>query len=64
VEIELVWVVDAEAREVCVYRRGRDPYIVTADKDLTGEDVLPGFTCRVSEFFSLPGQTSAAQGPK
>jgi Uma2 family endonuclease len=62
--VELVWVVDAEAREVCVHRRGRDPYIVTAEKELTGDNVLPGFACRVAEFFSLPGQAPAVQGPK
>jgi Uma2 family endonuclease len=57
--VQLVWVVDAEAHEVCIYRRGRDPYIATAEKELTGEDVLPNFACRVSEFFALPGRASA-----
>jgi Uma2 family endonuclease len=57
--VQLVWVVDPEGREVCVYRRGRDPYVVTENEELTGEDVLPGFRCRVSEFFALPGQTGS-----
>jgi len=56
--VELAWVVDPEVREVCVYRRGRDPYIVKKDKELTGEDVLPGFRCRVSDFFKLPGEVN------
>jgi Uma2 family endonuclease len=61
--VQLVWVVDPEGREVCVYRRGRDPYVVTENEELTGEDVLPGFRCRVSEFFALPGQAGSAAAP-
>jgi Uma2 family endonuclease len=57
--VQLVWVVDAEAREVCVYRRGRDPYIATVAQELTGDDVLPDFRCRVAEFFALPGRAPA-----
>jgi Uma2 family endonuclease len=52
----LVWVVDPEARSVAVHRPGRDPYVVHADEEITGEDVLPDFRCKVSEFFKLPGE--------
>ncbi len=57
--VQLVWIVDPEAREVCVHRRGRDPYIVKGDEEITGEDVLPGFHCPVSEFFRMPGRPPA-----
>lgn len=52
----LVWVVDPEARNVSVYRPGQEPYVVEANEELTGEDVLPDFRCRVAEFFAFPGQ--------
>lgn len=54
--IPLVWIVDAEAREVTVYRPGREPYVVGEQDELTGEDVLPDFRCRVADFFRLPGE--------
>jgi Uma2 family endonuclease len=60
--VKLVWIVDPEAREVCVYRPGHDPYVVTENEELTGEDVLPGFRCRVSEFFKLPGKAQKPNG--
>lgn len=53
----LVWVVDPDQRNVTVYRPGQEPYVVTENEELTGEDVLPGFRCRVAEFFAFPGQS-------
>jgi Uma2 family endonuclease len=52
----LIWVFDPDARNVIVYRPGKEAYIVEENEELTGEDVLPEFRCRVGEFFSLPGQ--------
>jgi len=49
--IRAVWIVYPEARTVHVFRKG-GPSSVLGDKDeLTGEDVVPGFRCRVSELF-------------
>ncbi len=61
--VQLVWIVDPEAHEVCVHRRGRDPYIVKGDEEITGEDVLPGFRCRASDFFKMPGQPPKPPDP-
>jgi len=52
-----VWVVDPSKRNVTVYRPGQEPYVVAENEELTGEDVLPGFRCRVAEFFAFPGQS-------
>ena len=53
--IATVWVVDGESRNVTVYRAGREPRVLEENEILDGEDVLPGFTCAVSELFRLPG---------
>jgi Uma2 family endonuclease len=45
----LVWVIDADRRMARVYRADGSESIISADSTLDGEDVLPGFTCRVEE---------------
>ncbi len=57
--VKLVWIVDPEIREVGVHRPGVPMQLLTADDVLTGGDELPGFECRVAEFFELPGETQA-----
>jgi Uma2 family endonuclease len=43
----LVWVVDSDRRAARVYRRDGTEAIVAGDQVLDGEDVLPGFSCRL-----------------
>lgn len=52
----LIWVLDPEARNVIVYRPGREDRVVEEAEELTGEDVLPDLRVRVAELFALPGQ--------
>jgi len=54
--IRLVWLVDPEARDVTVHRKGADPYVVEEDQELTGEDVLPDLRVGVADFFFLPAE--------
>jgi Uma2 family endonuclease len=54
--IKIVWLIDPEARNVTVYRLGKDHYVLEETEELTGDDVLPDFRCKVAEFFALPGQ--------
>jgi Uma2 family endonuclease len=56
--IAMVWVVDAESRNVTVYRTGREPRVLEENEVLDGEEVLPGFTCAVAELFRLPGAST------
>ncbi len=49
--VRIVWIVDPEERTVMVYRSIEEGRIFHETATLSGEDVLPGFTCRVSEFF-------------
>ena len=49
----IVWAVDPDTRTVDVYRAGF-PVLTLADGDsLDGGDVLPGFSCAVSDIFDL-----------
>src|SRR5262249_29769272 len=49
--VPLVWVVDYEDRTVTVYRPDRGPVELKADQELMAEDILPGFRCKISDFF-------------
>lgn len=54
--VELVWLIDPKARTVTVYRPDKGPRVYTENEELSGEDVLPDFRCRVADFFYLPEQ--------
>ena len=47
----LVWVLDPRSKTMTVYRSERDIALLTFEGTLTGEDVVPGFTCPVSQLF-------------
>ena len=47
----LVWVLDPIAKAGTVYRSKSDIETLTHDAMLTGEDVVPGFTCSVGQLF-------------
>jgi Uma2 family endonuclease len=49
----MVWVVLPKLRTVHVYRRGQKQSLVLGPDDtIDGGDVLPGFACKVAEFFA------------
>lgn len=47
----LVWVADPNSRTVTVYQSRNTIQLLTADDEIDGADVLPGFRCKVSELF-------------
>jgi Uma2 family endonuclease len=49
--VPLVWLVDPKAKTVTVYRTLTDARRLSSEDILTAEPVLPGFSCRVSQFF-------------
>ncbi len=61
--VKQVWVVDPETKDVAVHRPGQSMTLLDGDAELLGGDELPGFSCRVSDFFRLPGQKSTEQKP-
>jgi Uma2 family endonuclease len=50
--VKLVWLVDPDARTVLVYRGSRRGTELDDTESLDGGDVLPGFACKVADFFS------------
>jgi Uma2 family endonuclease len=50
--VRMIWVVDPEDRSVTVYRSHQQGAILEESATLSGEDVLPGFTCPVAELFT------------
>jgi Uma2 family endonuclease len=59
--VDLVWLVNPDERKVTVHRPEKSPYALTGDAELTGDDVLPGFRCRVADFFFVPGGAEKPQ---
>jgi Uma2 family endonuclease len=50
--VRLVWVINPSMRTVMAYRGPKgDASLFREQDELTGEDVLPGFRCRVAELF-------------
>lgn len=47
--VKLVWVIAPEDRTLTIYRRPDEGRVLHETATVTGEDVLPGFSCRVSE---------------
>jgi len=49
--VPLIWVINPEARTVRIHRHDRSVSWLQEEDELSGEDVLPGFRCRVSALF-------------
>jgi Uma2 family endonuclease len=47
----MVWVVNPKWQNVTVYRSATDIKTLTRNDELDGEEVVPGFRCRVGEIF-------------
>jgi len=47
--VRLVWVIAPEDRTLTIYRTSDEGRVLHETATVTGEDVLPGFSCRVSE---------------
>jgi Uma2 family endonuclease len=47
--VRLVWVISPEDRTLAVYRQADEGRLLHETATVTGEDILPGFECRVSD---------------
>lgn len=59
--VKMVWLADPESKTVTVYRPARNHMVLKGGDDLSGGDELPGFSCKVADFFRLPGDRAAPQ---
>lgn len=50
--VNMVWIVDPEDRTVTVYRSADEGRLLHENATLSGEEILPGFSCRVAELFA------------
>ena len=53
--VQLVWIIDPDEREVFVHRRDDFLRVLDESDTLTGNGILPGFSCPVADLFRLPG---------
>jgi Uma2 family endonuclease len=49
----MVWVVNPKWQSVTVYRSASQVMVLTAAEELSGEDVIEGFRCKVSDIFAV-----------
>lgn len=49
--VRLVWVIYPRNRTAQIHRPGQSPEYIPADGTLKGEDLLPGFECKLAELF-------------
>ena len=49
--VPLVWLINPDNRSVRVFRAGKPVVQLRVHDELTGDDVLPGFSCSVAELF-------------
>ena len=50
--VRLLWIVDPEMQTVTAHRSPVDLRVLTAADALSGEDVIPGFSCSIAELFA------------
>lgn len=58
--VRLVWVISPEARTVLIYRADGSINGLREQDELSGEDVLPGFRCRVGDIFVSSAASQAS----
>jgi Uma2 family endonuclease len=62
-DVPLAWVIYPKSRSVMVYRRDGSISRLLEDDELSGEDVVPGFRCKIREILPPPRRPEEAQPP-
>jgi Uma2 family endonuclease len=60
--VRLVWIISPQNHTVRVYRLNGSSASLRENDELDGEDVLPGFRCRVADLFPRPPVAPAENG--
>jgi Uma2 family endonuclease len=58
--VRMAWVIDPEEKDVTVHRPDRKEEVFDLTQELLVEDVLPGFRCKVADFFYSTGDQPAS----
>jgi Uma2 family endonuclease len=48
----LIWIINPKRKTVTIHKPQKNPVVLHESDSLEGENVVPGFTCKVSELFS------------
>ncbi len=51
--VKLIWVIDPENEIVYIHRQDGSVAKLHRNDELSGEDILPGFTCKVADLFPV-----------
>jgi Uma2 family endonuclease len=54
--VAMVWLIDPEEESIRVHRLNQPVLALHGDDELTGQEILPGFCCKVADFFAMPGE--------
>ena len=54
--VKMVWLLEPDERSLTVYLPNQAPVTLEGDAEVTGFGVLPDFSCKVSDFFVMPGE--------
>ncbi len=49
--VKLGWLINPEAKQVEIYRLGKDVEVLNSPKTLSDDDILPGFVLDLSNIF-------------
>lgn len=52
--VKQVWLVSLENQTVTIFRSLDDVCVIRGENELTSEDLLPGFRCKLNEIFPAP----------
>lgn len=58
--VPLVWLIDPEELTVTVFRPNEFPKVLDETEELTGNGIVPDFSCPVRTLFTLPGEQPPA----
>jgi Uma2 family endonuclease len=61
--VKLIWVINPETRTLQIYHPDGTSVRLHEDAEVTGEDIIPGFRCRVIEFFPTKPESAPTTSP-
>ncbi|MEZ4726067.1 MAG: hypothetical protein R3E79_02915 [Caldilineaceae bacterium] len=57
--VRQVWVISPEHRTLFLYDGPNDLVLLSEERELVNEELLPGFRCKVSELFQQPANAAS-----